>query len=48
MGKNWQRVDEMEDTDGEIVDDGFEVQGHESGVDRDETEEVSWVDVHEM
>ena len=36
----------MEETDGEIDDDGFEVQDEESGVDRDETEgdKVLWVD----
>ena len=40
----------MEETDGEIDDDGYGAQGEECVVDRDETEEnnVSWVDVHEM
>ena len=40
----------MEETDGEVDDDDFVVQGEESGVDRDETagDMVSWVDVNEM
>ena len=40
----------MEETDGEIDDDGYEAQGEECMVDRDETEgnKVSWVYVHEM